>query len=88
MEFTKQEIARAKYLILFIPDKQDGKDYWVVHGRFNENSIITEGDTLMEAWRNLSDALLATVKSIEKEVEDASLHSKRIKRGMGYHAQW
>lgn len=70
MQFTKKEIAQAKYLILFIPDKQDGKDYWIVHGRFDDTSIITEGENLLEAWRNLSDALLATVKSIEKEIVD------------------
>lgn len=67
MQFTKQEIAEAKYLILFIPDKQNGKDYWIVHGRFGKTSIITEGDNLLEAWGNLSDALLATKKSIESE---------------------
>lgn len=67
MQFTKEEIAQAKYLILFIPDKQNGKDYWIVHGKFDKTSIITEGDNLLEAWGNLSDALLATKKSIESK---------------------
>lgn len=67
MQFTKKEIAEAQYLILFIPDKQNGKNYWIVHGRFDGTSIITEGENLLEAWRNLSDALLTTAESIEKK---------------------
>jgi len=41
--------------------------YWVIHGNLgNFGTIMAEGETLNEAYENLSDALLATLASHEK----------------------